>query len=89
MKGRVISRRFEKISFEQWKKDWKENVEGVEDSEIFCEAAYERITIPTRATAISAGYDFTIPYTFSAHYPKYGPTTPYNTKILTGIRWVG
>ena len=88
MKGRVISMRFEKISFEQWKKDWKENVEGVEDSEIFCEAAYEKITIPTRATATSAGYDFTIPYTFSAHYPKYGPTTPYNTKILTGIRWV-
>ena len=89
MKGRVISMRFEKISFEQWKKDWKENVEGIEDSEIFCEAAYERITIPTRATTTSAGYDFTIPYAFSAHYPKYGPTTPYNTKILTGIRWVG
>ena len=46
--------KFEKVSFEQFKKDWADTF-YVTDS---IEKIYEDIKLPKRATAGSAGYDF-------------------------------
>ena len=40
-------RKFEKISFDQFKKDIEDNID-----------LYEKYKLPSRATKLSAGYDF-------------------------------
>lgn len=69
--------KFDKISFEQFKKDWlAEKTElGVEE----LEKLYNEISLPKRATAGSAGYDF---YSTEDFTLAPGETI----KILTGIR---
>lgn len=69
--------KFEKVSFEQFKKDWADTF-YVTDS---IEKIYEDIKLPKRATAGSAGYDFYAPMAFEL---KPGETI----KIPTGIRAV-
>lgn len=69
--------KFEKVSFEQYKKDWQDLYP--EDGEEKIREIYEAIRLPRRATAGSAGYDFLAPAAFSL---KAGEMT----KILTGIR---
>jgi len=69
--------KFEKVSFEQFKKDWLGEHPG--DSEETIKDIYENIKLPRRATSGSAGYDFSAPCGFSL---KPGEIT----KILTGIR---
>lgn len=69
--------KFEKVSFEQYKKDWLDMNPG-DDAERIREV-YDAIRLPKRATAGSAGYDFFAPYGFTL---KAGEST----KILTGIR---
>ena len=67
--------RFEKVSFEQFKKDWESTfctTEGIEE-------IYNDIKLPRRATAGSAGYDFYTPFAFDL---KPGESI----KIPTGIR---
>ena len=54
-------RKFEKISYEQFKKDFGE----FEDAE----EMYESLKIPRRKTVNSAGYDFHSPFDFVLH-PK-------------------
>ena len=52
--------KFEKVSFEQFKKDWADTfyvTDGIEK-------IYEDIKLPKRATAGSAGYDFYEPMAF-------------------------
>ena len=52
--------KFEKVSFEQFKKDWADTfyvTDGIEK-------IYEDIKLPKRATAGSAGYDFYAPMAF-------------------------
>lgn len=69
--------KFEKVSFEQFKKDWSDTfyvTDGIEK-------IYEDIKLPKRATAGSAGYDFYAPMAFEL---KPGETI----KIPTGIRAV-
>lgn len=69
--------KFEKVSFEQFKKDWADTfyvTYGIEK-------IYEDIKLPKRATAGSAGYDFYAPMAFEL---KPGETI----KIPTGIRAV-
>ena len=69
--------KFEKVSFEQFKKDWADTfyvTDGIEK-------IYEDIKLPKRATAGSAGYDFYSPMAFEL---KPGETI----KIPTGIRAV-
>ena len=67
--------KFEKVSFEQFKKDWlkcfpeSENVKDI----------YENIKMPKRATAGSAGYDFYAPDGVTLEKGK-------STLIPTGIR---
>ena len=69
--------KFEKVSFEQFKKDWQG--EHPQDTESTIKEIYDAIRLPKRATAGSAGYDFYAPAAFTL---KPGETT----KILTGIR---
>lgn len=69
--------KFEKVSYEQYRKDWLEMEPGTPE-EIIREI-YEKISLPKRATAGSAGYDFYAPCRIEL---KPGEMT----KILTGIR---
>lgn len=48
---------FEKVSFEQFEKDFVKNFPNVED----VKSVYESIKLPKRATTGSAGYDFYAP----------------------------
>lgn len=48
---------FEKVSFEQFEKDFSKNFPQVND----VKAVYDSIKLPQRATAGSAGYDFYAP----------------------------
>ena len=68
---------FEKVSFAQYEKDFADAFPGHETAEI--RAIYDDITKPKRATAGSAGYDFSAPVAFVL---KPGETI----KIPTGIR---
>lgn len=79
--------RFEKVSLEQFTKDYKKCLYNKEDIDL-SEAennkiveVWENIKLPSRATVDSAGYDFFIPYT---------QCFPQDIDILlpTGIRWI-
>ena len=61
---------FEKISFDQFKKDF---------ASIYNEAIYNDIKLPVRATSGSAGYDFFAPYDFDIDPGR-------DLKVPTGIR---
>lgn len=69
--------KFEKVSFEQFEKDWLG--EHPEDTRKQIRDIYESIELPRRATAGSAGYDFFAPCDFTLNPGQI-------TKILTGIR---
>ena len=69
---------FEKVSFEQFLKDWKDTFgDEMFDDEV--EKIYDDIKLPKRATSGSAGYDFYSPMSF---YLEPNETI----KIPTGIR---
>ena len=72
-----MSRFFEKISFEQFKKDYIDCFN--EDNEIKIKEIYDLIKLPKRATKGSAGYDFYSPITFTLKPSE-------SIKIPTGIR---
>lgn len=68
---------FQKVSKEQFSKDWKDTFENYTDEHIG--EIYENLRLPKRATTGSAGYDFYAPLSFSL--------APNETiKIPTGIR---
>ena len=70
--------KFEKVSFEQFKKDYLKHINDLaSDSEI--KKAYDKIELPQRATKGSAGYDFKMPVEVIMQ-----KDTPYI--IPTGIR---
>lgn len=76
---------FEKVSFEQFKKDWIDTFGENWLSKMYTnevenlEEIYENIKLPKRGTALSAGYDFFSPITFIL--------APNETiKLPTGIR---
>lgn len=52
--------KFEKVSFEQFKKDWIDTF-GDNDPSSVIALIYEKIELPKRATTGSAGYDFYAP----------------------------
>lgn len=52
--------KFEKVSYEQFKKDIMDIEPHLFESEI--KEIYDRIELPTRSTKCSAGYDFKTPY---------------------------
>ncbi len=68
---------FEKVSFEQYKKDFLDTFPTYEENEV--QGIYDSIKMPCRATIGSAGYDFYMPVTVNL--------APGETaKIPTGIR---
>lgn len=84
--------KFEKVSFEQFKKDWQECFKN-QESEAYIKNIYDKIQLPKRATIGSAGYDFFLPSDL-AIYPNGSQITNENPfevltgeiKIPTGIR---
>ena len=69
--------KFEKVSFEEFKKNVIKLFNGVSD--VYLNNIFDSIKIPKRATRFSAGYDFYSPFDFTLH--------PGDTiKIPTGIR---
>lgn len=66
---------FQKVSFEQFEKDWKKNFPRCEN----VKEIYDNIKMPKRATAGSAGYDFYAPDDITLEQGK-------STLIPTGIR---
>lgn len=64
-----MTRCFEKISFEEWKKDIGSNKD-----------IFERHEIPRRQTKCSAGYDFKSPIEFILH-PQQCKTIPTGVKV--------
>lgn len=70
---------FEKVSFEQFKKDWIEEFSYYEFEEGNVFDIYNAIQLPTRSTKGSAGYDFKIPVGW-----KLFPNNVF--KVPTGIR---
>lgn len=71
---------FEKVSYEQFKKDLVEGANLKNLSEEDLRSIYDGIVLPKRATEGSAGYDFFLPYT-----PMIMSSDKY-VKIYTGIR---
>ncbi len=66
---------FEKVSFEQFEKDWLKNYPDTDN----VKAIYDNIKLPKRATTGSAGYDFYAPADIVIEKGK-------STLIPTGIR---
>lgn len=69
---------FEKISYEQWLKDFKKYVDDTLNEDLIKEL-YDGIKLPTRGSKFSAGHDFYIPYMYKLNAKR--------NVILTGIRW--
>ena len=68
---------FEKVSYEQWKKDC--GIKGLPDREL--REWYDAIKLPKQATASSAGCDFFMPFNLNFEQGS-------RFRIATGIRWV-
>lgn len=71
--------KFEKVSFEQYKRDCAKQG-WIQDDEVL-RKEWESIKLPTRATSGSAGYDFYAPFSFGTHGDLSEPI-----HIITGIR---
>lgn len=67
--------KFEKVSFEQFEKDWLKNFPETEN----VREIYDNIKLPVRATTGSAGYDFCVPDTVTFEKDK-------SVLVPTGIR---
>lgn len=67
--------KFEKVSFEQFEKDWLKCFPDTQD----VKAVYDSIKLPQRATVGSAGYDFYAPQDITFENDK-------STLVPTGIR---
>ena len=71
--------KFEKVSFDQYERDFQKNYPYKNYTPEQIHAIYDRIQLPTRATRGSAGYDF--------HAPEGFELMPHGyTTIPTGIR---
>ena len=79
--------KFEKVSYEQFEKDYLDNLTNYEnfsdeEKEVTikeCHRIYDNIKLPKRATKGSAGYDFYLPYDIFI-------PTQTAVKVVTGIR---
>lgn len=69
--------KFHKVSYEQFLNDWQDTFCGVPKEQV--RKAYDKIKLPKRATAGSAGYDFYSPLNFKLEPGQI-------VKIPTGIR---
>lgn len=57
--------KFEKVSFEEFKKAVADFFDIGDHADIIIKEAYDKIKIPTRSTEGSAGYDFSSPFEFN------------------------
>lgn len=73
--------RFEKVSLNEYAKARKKMNPNISNSQIRKE--YDDIKLPTRATAGSAGYDFSIPYDVKTSDIKNGVVS-----LPTGVCWI-
>ena len=71
---------FEKVSFEQFRKDSLEYNRNLTDQEI--KDAYEKVKLPKRATTGNAGYDFYLPYGVNISGRDYSGSIPLGIKCL-------
>lgn len=71
-----VAGKFEKVSYEQFKKDF---TKGLDIDEERVREIYDGIKLPKRATSGSAGYDFFIPFYVLLHPGE-------TAKFPTGIR---
>lgn len=69
-----MTRKFEKISFEQFAKDCESNHIYINEEQL--KKLYDNIKLPERKTKYSAGYDFhtPFPFTIAGTYPLMIPT---------------
>lgn len=77
--------RFEKVSYEQFKKDIIDNFDDLSDGEI--KRIYDEIKLPRRATKHSAGHDFKIPFEIGLK-PKYKMLIPTGIKCKIDEQYV-
>lgn len=78
---------FEKVTYGQFRKAMQEEFPGTSETE--CAEMYEKLQLPTRATAGSAGYDFKAPFAFTL---APGGTIKIPTGICASIEdgwWLG
>ena len=76
--------KFHKVSYEQYKRDFIEqmhttNGQEISDEDVIIQQSYDTIQLPKRVTAGSAGYDFFAPYHFNIPFGR-------SLVIPTGIR---
>lgn len=76
--------RFEKVSPEQFTADAKKSFPNLTDND--CKELYEKIKLPVRATAGSAGYDLFIPLTVTLE-PGETVTIPTGIKAFIENGW--
>jgi dUTP pyrophosphatase len=80
--------KFEKVSFEQFKKDWKSlpgALSAYTDEVI--KFVYDNIELPTRGTKYSAGYDFKAPISIFL-LPKESIKIPTGIRVKMNDGWV-
>ena len=77
--------KFEKVSFSQYLKDFKNTFEDFDEEEI--KIIYDRITLPKRATKGSAGYDIYTPFSFKL-VPGESIKIPTGIKVKIEDGWV-
>ena len=77
--------KFEKVSYEQFEKDWIDTFGCENINDIIY--IYNNIQLPTRATKGSAGYDFKSPLTFTLK-PSETIKIPTGIRVLIDEDWV-
>ena len=78
--------KFEKVSWEQFLEDWRDTF-GNEQEQARIQGIYDRIRLPRRATAGSAGYDFflTLPIVLR---PGESIKVPTGVRARMDVNWV-
>ena len=76
---------FEKVSYEQFKKDWINTFDNFSEDDI--KKIYNDIKLPKRATTGSAGYDFYIPVGIEIH-PNLTVKIPTGVRVKIDDGWV-
>lgn len=77
--------KFEKVSYEQFEKDWIDTFE-INDTDGILKI-YNNIQLPTRATKFSAGYDFKSPIDFTLD-PNQTIKIPTGIRVIIDEDWV-
>lgn len=91
MGKRVGIAKFEKVSFKQFKEDYKKLSKKYHTENIYTDdelrIIYDNIKLPTRATSGSAGYDFKSPFKFDI-FPKTSMVIPTGIRCNIDSDWV-